>query len=294
MGTLEGERIELSADSSEPITGIHVTEGDHVRKGDLLLVQDTARLLARLHKAEANLESAKARLEQAQAGPRIQQIEKARAEVAAASSSAKTAKFELDRAVSLVKEEFASQNTVDILKGKYEEALARRDAARAKLNELMEGTRLEELKAAESSVSAAGADVEEIRVSLERARVQAPVDGWIEAVPFEIGERPVPGQVVIVMIRDTRPYARVYVPEVLRSRLKIGSRADIHIDGYDIPYPGEVRWIAREASFTPYYALTQRDRGHLSFLAEITLPDQNTEDLPLGIPVEVTFPDVPD
>jgi len=33
------------------------------------------------------------------------------------------------------------------------------------------------------------------------------------------------------------------------------------------------RWIASEATFTPFFALTRKDRGRLTYLAEIDLED---------------------
>jgi HlyD family secretion protein len=53
------------------------------------------------------------------------------------------------------------------------------------------------------------------------------------------------------------------------------------------PFSGTLRYIAGEASFTPYYALTQRDRSRLAFLAEIDLPEPEARNLPAGVPVEV-------
>jgi HlyD family secretion protein len=49
---------------------------------------------------------------------------------------------------------------------------------------------------------------------------------------------------------------------------------------------GRVRWVASEAAFTPYYALTERDRGHLTYLAKIDIAEER-ERLPDGVPVEV-------
>jgi HlyD family secretion protein len=47
--------------------------------------------------------------------------------------------------------------------------------------------------------------------------------------------------------------------------------------------------VASEAAFTPYFALTERDRGHLAYLAEIDLVGETARELPTGLPVEVTF-----
>jgi HlyD family secretion protein len=50
-----------------------------------------------------------------------------------------------------------------------------------------------------------------------------------------------------------------------------------------------MRMISSEAAFTPYYSLTERDRKHLAYLAEIDLVGEEARDLPTGLPVEVTF-----
>ncbi len=67
-----------------------------------------------------------------------------------------------------------------------------------------------------------------------------------------------------------------------------GASATIYVDGINDPIPGRIRWVASEAAFTPYYALTERDRGHLTYLAKIDLAEQRDR-LPDGIPVEVVL-----
>ena len=53
--------------------------------------------------------------------------------------------------------------------------------------------------------------------------------------------------------------------------------------------PAHVRWINHEAAFTPYFALTQRDRGRLAYLAEVEIESSDSAALPTGVPVEVEF-----
>ena len=91
------------------------------------------------------------------------------------------------------------------------------------------------------------------------------------------------------MLAGTQPHARVYVPERLRAGISPGTTVRVFVDGLDTVLDGRVRWVASEASFTPYFALTERDRGHLSYVAKIDL-DVDGERLPDGVPVEVEFP----
>ena len=90
----------------------------------------------------------------------------------------------------------------------------------------------------------------------------------------------------MVVLGGEQAYARVYVPEQLRVNVTPGRDATIYVDGLPEPIPGRVRWVASEAAFTPYFALTERDRGHLTYLAKIDIADSRTR-LPDGVPVEV-------
>lgn len=304
VGTLERDRIELVADSNEAIVDILVREGDQVAAHDVLLLQDSSLQAAKLAGARAERDAALARLREAEAGPRLQEIEQgskrlqaAESAIAAAESLIRSARAELEREKSLVKQHYASKNLVDILQGRYDEAMARRDEAiahrqeaQAALDQLYEGYRSEVIDEARSRYAAASARVSELEINFERTRVRASVPGTIEALPYEIGERPAPGHTVVAMLGNTRIYARVHVPEPLRTRLKVGDTASLRIDGYADPFRGRLHWISAAAVFTPYFALTQQDRSQLSYTAEVDLLDVNINSLPVGVPVEVYFP----
>ncbi len=95
-----------------------------------------------------------------------------------------------------------------------------------------------------------------------------------------------------VVLADRAVYARIHIPAPVRAPLTIGARATIHIDGRERPLEGRLRWVAHEAAFTPYFALTQHDRSRLSYLAEVdVIENEAALELPLGVPVEVFFLD---
>jgi HlyD family secretion protein len=157
---------------------------------------------------------------------------------------------------------------------------------RAQLQELLSGTTVEELAQAEQAVKQAAARRDLISVDVSRLDIVAPVDGIVDSRLFELGERPAPGQAMLILLPGEQPYARVYVPENLRVQIKIDMPAIIHVDGLDEAIDGRVRWVASESAFTPYFALTEKDRGHLSYLAKIDIVEVR-ERLPDGVPVEV-------
>jgi HlyD family secretion protein len=98
---------------------------------------------------------------------------------------------------------------------------------------------------------------------------------------------------VAVMLADGQPYARVFVPEPLRVSVKAGTAMTVRIDGSDRSWQGRVRFISSDAAFTPYFALNQRDRSRLSYLAEVDLVEEDAATLPTGMPVEARLTGMP-
>jgi len=138
----------------------------------------------------------------------------------------------------------------------------------------------------------AEATVDLARIELDRLTLRAPRAGRIDALPYKLGERPPSGATVVVMLAEQAPFARVYVPEPLRARITPSLSATIAVDGLDGAVAGRVRYVAADPIFTPYYSLTQRDRSRLAYPAEVTLTDPRAADWPVGMPVEVDFPDL--
>ena len=292
LGTLERDRVELAADSNEPIRAILVREGQSVAIGEQLIVQSTERADAALAHAIADQRTARAALAEAEQGPRAQAIEQARARLQATRSARTTARHELERQKSLVERNFSTQSTVDILQGRYDGSIAREEEAQAALDELLAGTRNEIVDQARSRYAAATATVQDISITLDRATTISPIPGTVEVLPFELGERPQAGAAVVVLLAQAPIYARVHIPEPLRTKVTPGTNALVYIDSYAQPFPATVRWVAAQATFTPYFALSEHDRTRLSFLAEVDLLEHGEVELPVGVPVQVTFPDL--
>lgn len=289
LGTLERDRLELIAEANEPIVAIEVREGAVVQVGTVLLRQELGSMRARLDQATAARNMAERRLAQLTKGPRAQEIAEARAAFESAQSSLTTETREYERSRDLVDRKLLSQSALDQARSRRDSAIGWQKQSAARLNLLLEGTRIEELEQAEASLKQAQAAFAEVQISADRYIVTAPRAGRIEAIPYKLGERPAVGAPVIVMLAEGTPYARVHVPEPLRSQFKSGAEVQVRLDGRAAPLKGIVRFVSAEAAFTPYYALTQEDRSRLSYLAEIDLPEDAAGDIPSGIPVQVTM-----
>jgi HlyD family secretion protein len=289
LGTLERDRLELIAEANEPIVAIDVREGAQVQAGAVLLRQELGSMQARLDQATAARNMAERRFAELTKGPRAQEIAEVRAAFDSAQSSLTTETREYERIRDLVERKLLSQSALDQARARRDSAVGAQKQSAARLNLLLEGTRIEELEQAEASLKQAQAALAEVQTSATRYVITAPRAGRIEAIPYKLGERPVAGAPVIVMLAEGTPYARVHVPEPLRLQFKSGAEVQVHLDGRAESLRGVVRFVSAEAAFTPYYALTQEDRSRLSYLAEIDLPDAEARDIPSGIPVQVTM-----
>ncbi len=288
VGQLASERIELVSEVGEPIIGIDVAEGAAVTRGQVLVRFDPARATARLAEATAALDQANARLAELTRGPRSEQISAARANFEGATKELAFRRSDLKRIEELQLRNLASADALDRARAAFDAAAASLDRRRAELSELLAGTTVEELAQAEAAVKQAAARVQQADIDLDRHTLRAPVNGLFDSRLFEVGERPQIGQVAAVMLDGAHPHARVYVPEEIRVRVNSGDAATVTVDGLAEPLPGRVRWVASEATFTPYFALTERDRSRLSYTAKIDI-DYDGPRLPDGVPVNVEF-----
>ncbi|MDD9890449.1 MAG: HlyD family efflux transporter periplasmic adaptor subunit [Gammaproteobacteria bacterium] len=288
VGQLESDRVEIVAESNEPIVSIPVLEGDVLNQGGIILRQDTNRIDIRIQEADANIERIQAILDEQIAGPRPETIDAMQANLLEANIERDFRARELNRLTGLREQNLTSIESIDTAQMLLARAEARINLFTAQLAELQAGTREEQIAQTRHQLQQASAQLNSLRFDRERLFVIATASGLVDSLPFEVGERPRVGDVVAVLLTGSQPYARVYIPEPMRVGINIGSELLVHIDGIENPLAGTVRRIASESSFTPYFALTERDRSRLSYMAEIALPD-TTSRLPEGVPVQVYF-----
>ncbi len=290
VGTLERDRVEITAEARETLTEIRIREGDQVSAGQILALQDDTLARARIARARADREQAAARLEELERGPRSEDIAAARARLDGARARLVGNEAEYRRVGQLVERELASDAELDAARAAWRNAEAEAAEAAAVLAALQAGTTAEELDQGRAALAAADAELVLAGVERDRLTLTAPAAGWIDAVRYEAGDRPPAGAVVAVLLTGSAPYARTYVPQPLRVRVTPGTEALVHVDGMDNAYAARVRFVAADPVFTPYFALTERDRSRLAYVAEVELLDPEAGRLPVGLAVEVDLP----
>ncbi len=283
VGTLEWDRVTVTAELAEPVMSWAVAEGDRVEAGAVLLELDGRRQDARIAEAASQLAMSEARLAELTHGARIETIDAARANLARARAAQTDAETEYMRVAELKRRELVAASAVDQALAIRNQRRAETQAVEAQLRELTQGTRPEQLDQAAAAVAAARASLETLTLTRERLTVRAPRAGRVDALPFHPGDQPPVGAELVSMLVGATPYARIFVPAPRRAKLAPGARFEVHVEGVATPFEATLRSIRSEPSFTPYYALAGDDATRLVYRAELLLEDG--ADLPAGLPV---------
>jgi HlyD family secretion protein len=283
VGTLEWDRIAVTAELAEPILRWAVAEGDRVEAGALLLEQDARRQDARIAEAKGQLLAGEARLAELTRGARIETIDAARANLTRARAAQADAESEFARVEEVRKRELVAASALDQALAARNQRRAETQAVEAQLRELTQGTRPEQIEQAAAAVEAAKAALAALTLTRERLAVRAPRAGRVDALPFRPGDQPPVGAELASLLVGEAPYARVFVPAPRRAELAPGARFTVSVEGAAAPFAATLRSIRSEPSFTPYYALAGDDASRLVYRAELVL--EGGAELPAGLPV---------
>lgn len=289
LGTLERERVIHPATTNEILIDLPVSAGQLVEKGQVIAKFDAELQQAIVAKAQAQLAQATAFLEKTLNGARPEEVAGASAKVAAANAAYTQSEANFRRAKTLVKDKLASQETLDSATAARDETFANLESAKQNLNELTNGSRVEDINSAKAQVQAAEAELKVQQKYLSDLTIKAMRAGRVDNLPWHVGERVTKGSPVVIIQANSAPYARVYIPEPYRAKLNKGMTLKVRVDGIDKDIQGELTWIASEPAFTPFYALNQEERARLMYLAEVTLP-VSENNLPTGVPAQVIMP----
>ncbi|MGI2066032.1 HlyD family secretion protein [Shewanella sp. MF08487] len=289
FGTVERDRLTLTAPVGELITQVNVVEGQRVKAGEVLLTLDTTSANARLALRQAELEQANAKLAEAITGARLEDIKKAKAVLYGANASVKEALRAFERTQRLFATHVLSQADLDTARAARDTRLAKQTEAEQSLRLLENGTRSEQLDQAKAAVAAANASIDLEQKALADLTLVAARDAVVDTLPWRVGDRIAPGTQLIGLLASANPYVRVYLPATQLDKVTAGTNVNILVDGRETPIIGTVRNIRSQPAYTPFYALNERDRARLMYLTDITISAEG-QDLPTGMALEVELP----
>ncbi len=311
-GTVEARNIRVGSKIGGRIDKVLVREGDTVEPGQVLITFDDKEL-------KAALDQSRAAAEKARHGFRIEEVEEARAAAAQAKADyelrkngyrqedIEAAQAELDRATAdevrthldfqrydaLAQKDLVSKQQRDTAEANWKMAMAQKQSAQQKFDELKSGYRPEEIASAEARYRQAQATYEKYLrgsrredIQLSRAamtydearyrerQVLAPASATVEVLDVRPGDLIAPNTPVATLLERDQIYVRIYIPETVIGRVHLGQKAEIRVDSFpNQVFSGTVEQINQQAEFLPRNVQTREERVHQVFGVKVRIDD---------------------
>ncbi len=285
-GNIEATEVGISFKISGRVMRRLVDEGDKVHKNQLIAVLDTADLEAQAALRRAELALARAAMDELNAGSRPQEIDAAKANMAATLVEKNRLQTELGRSRRLFEGKMISQEEYDRAAAAAGVAADRYRQASEQFKLVKAGPRKEAIQQGRARVEQAEAALRVAEVQLGYAEVRSPLDGIALSKNIEAGEYVAPGTPVVTVADMVNVWLRGYVDETDLARVKFHQPADVTADS--LPgkvYHGRVSFIAQEAEFTPKTVHTEKERVKLVYRIKIDIENPDME-LKAGMPAD--------
>lgn len=226
------------------ITSIVVKEGDHVRKGDVLLTQDNIQANADVQAQAASANSAESGVAASEASYKA-----AQADLLQQQANLEKAKLDYDRGERLYKDGLIPKQDFDQRKTGYDAQVAAVDSSRARVLQIkasMDQTR--------AQLSQSRAMLVHSQDILHKTTYTSPINGIVSYLPERIGDYVVPGiqnsngSFLMTLSDMSIVTAEVKVDETDIVSVKKGQDADVTIDA--VPgkiFKGKVTEIGSQA-----------------------------------------------
>ena len=309
-GRIEGDHITVSSKFSGRIQSLPVQEGDVVKSGQTLIVLEDTQVRTRVTQAEKAVATLNARVEALRLDLDVLRkevplaIATAEAEVAhgmavsaKAEATEQQARKDALRLQQLVSQGAASrqkgeQNELALTVARNELSASRTSVTRAQKQLAQIRLGWDRIKVREGELKALEAQLEQSRAALAEAEsilsdlvIKAPSDGVILTRMADIGEMTAPGAPLLDLIDQDRLYLKVYVPEILIGKVRVGLPARIHTDCFpERQIPATVRMISSRAEFTPKEVQTPDERTKLVYAVKLYLDENPDHSMTPGMP----------
>jgi HlyD family secretion protein len=285
-GNIEAHESLVSFKVTGRIIELPVDEGMAMKAGDLLARLDSADYRQQVAADEATKRVRSRQLMLGLAGSRWQDVEAAKQTVIDSKADLDQKKKDYARYEALYEKDEIPAQTRDQAATNVTRAQAAYDRAQEILNELVEGTRKEELDVDRSNVRQAQENLDMSQIRLSYTVLRAPFDGIVLVRQAELGEVVSPGTPIVTLADLDHIWLRVYLPETDLGKIHWGQAVNVRTDTYPgKTYRGHVSVIASDAEFTPKSVQTEKERVTLVYRIKIDVENPNHELKP-GMPAD--------
>jgi HlyD family secretion protein len=234
----------ITAQGFGRITEILVKEGDHIKKGDKLLLQDNVQANADVQAQAASINSTQSGVQAAEASYKATQ-----SDLTMQQANLEKAKLDYERGVGLYKDGLIPKQDFDQRKTTYDAAVATVEASEARMH--AQKAQLDQVR---SQLDQSKAVLVHTRDILSKTTYVSPINGIVSYLPVRLGEYVVPGiqnangSFLMTLSDMSVVTSEVKVDETDIVNVKIGQDADVTIDA--VPgkiFKGKVTEIGSQA-----------------------------------------------
>lgn len=214
------------------ITEILVREGDHIKKGEKLLLQEDVQAHADVQAQAAALTSSESGIQAAEAS-----YKSAQSDLLLQKANLEKAKLDFDRGAGLYKDGLIPKQDFDQRKTAYDAAVASVDSANSRVLQLK--AQLSQSRAQSDQTRAVLTRTKDV---LRKTAYTSPINGIVSYLPVRVGEYVVPGiqnsngSFLMTLSDMSVVTAEVKVDETDIVNVRLGQDADVTIDAV----PGKV------------------------------------------------------
>ena len=231
----------MSQAASLQITEVLAERGDFVERGQVLAKLNNRAILAQKTEAEGSVAQVQARLDELQAGSRVEEIAQAQARVDNAKSAISQSESNLElvqkrveRNRNLEEEGAITRDSFDevlneerVTKSQLSQAKASLAEAQQALAQLKAGSRPQTIAQAKAELAQAQGRLEGIEAQLADTTIIAPTSGIISSREAKVGQITSTSEMLFSIIENGRLELRLRVPETLIGKIQVGQQVEI-------------------------------------------------------------------
>ncbi|HHP7232448.1 MAG TPA: HlyD family secretion protein, partial [Xenococcaceae cyanobacterium] len=203
---------EVGFERGGKLVKVLVDEGDRVTTGTILAQLDTSNLAAQRQSLVAQKAQAAAKLAELTNGARSEQIAAAAARVRDLERQLELEQIKRDRRKYLYAEGAISQEQLDEVAFNSQALSERLNNAKSNLEELVNGTRYEQIAAQQGVVAQLSAQIADLEITIAKSTLKAPFSGAIALRYFDEGTVVEMGNPIVRIVEDSQPEVKIGVP----------------------------------------------------------------------------------
>ncbi len=229
------QNFEAHSPANTTVRRLLVKEGDHVKKGQLLLQLDDAEARSVAARAQAQLKGAQADVQAVARGGSQEEVLTLQTQIVKARTDRNTAQRNLESFRRLQEKGAASAGEVKEAENALQRAQADYDLLEEKQKDRYSKPEVEHVSAQQSEAQAAYSAAEDI---LQKSNIVAPFDGVVYVLPVKQGGYVQAGDLLLQEADLSKVLVRAYVDEPDIGRLIPGQKTEV---GWDA-LPGRI-WV---------------------------------------------------